>query len=147
MTLWYMLIPIRHAGRMGLIRRVRERRQYLNDPVRITVFVGPPRQSRKDGYRTEGENVAQAAPRNDPHVLLVVKSTAGTWPDARFNRNNKAQKILQDGINHFHLDPSPAVPYILTRNGTQLDLNEKIGELGLQDGDVVVIEAGQPVDG
>lgn len=91
--------------------------------------------------------MAQAAPQKAPHVVLVVKSTAGTWPDARFNRNNKAQKILEEGIEHFSLDPSPAVPYVLTRSGNQLDPNEKIGELGLQDGDVVIIEAGQPIDG
>lgn len=83
----------------------------------------------------------------DPHVVLTVKSTAGTWEGARFNRSNKAQKILDDGIGFFQLDASPAVPYVLTHDGRVLALGEKIGDLGLDDGDVVNIEAGQPVDG
>jgi hypothetical protein len=83
------------------------------------------------------------------HLTLVVKSTAGVWPDARFNEENRAQKVLDDGIRHFHLDPSPAQPYLLVReaDGSTLNLSEKLEELGLHDGDGVLIQAGQPVDG
>jgi hypothetical protein len=81
------------------------------------------------------------------HITLIVRSTSGTWPDARFNVNNKAQKVVDDAIAHFHLDPSPRVPYRLTAGGRDLALGERIEDLGLQDGDTVIIEAGQPVDG
>lgn len=84
------------------------------------------------------------SPQNQ--IELVVKSTAGTWPNARFNVNNKAQKVLDDGVRHLNLDPSPAVPYVLTHNGTPIALGEKLSELGLKNRDVVVIEAGQPID-
>jgi hypothetical protein len=83
------------------------------------------------------------------HLNLVVKSTAGVWPDARFNQENRAQKVLDEGVRHFHLDPSPAQPYLLVReaDGSTLSLSEKLEELGLHDGDTVLIQAGQPVDG
>lgn len=80
-------------------------------------------------------------------ITLIVRSTSGIWPDARFNLNNRAQKVLDDGIRHFGLDPAPQGPYRLTHNGRVLDLSEKIEDLGLGDGDTVLIEAGQPTDG
>jgi hypothetical protein len=83
----------------------------------------------------------------DPQITLTVKSTSGTWADARFNRSNKGQRILDDGVKHFHLEPNPAVPYVLTHTGRVLSLGEKIQDLGLEKGDVVHIQAGQPVDG
>jgi hypothetical protein len=82
----------------------------------------------------------------DNQMTIVVKSTAGTWPDARFNRNNKAQKVLDDGIHHFHLEANPSVPYVLSKGGQPLALGEKLGDLRVVDADVVTIEAGQPVD-
>lgn len=91
---------------------------------------------------------AQGAPMSGRNqITLIVKSTAGTWPDAQFNINNKGQKIVDDGVEHFHLDPSPRVPCRLTHNGRDLALGEKIEDLGLEDGGTVIIEAGQPVDG
>ena len=80
-------------------------------------------------------------------IHLIVRSTAGTWPDARFNVNNRVQKVLDDGVRRLGLDPSPAVPYRLTHEGRALALGEKIEDVGLRDGDTVLIEAGQPVDG
>ncbi len=80
-------------------------------------------------------------------ITLTVRSTSGIWPDARFNVNNRAQKILDDGIRHFGLDPAPRAPYRLTQNGRVLDLSEKMEDLGLANGDTVLIEAGQPTDG
>jgi hypothetical protein len=83
------------------------------------------------------------------HISLVVKSTAGTWDDARFNIENKAEKVLDDGIKHFHLDPTPSSPYVLIRESTgeSLPLAEKLKDIGLVDAEVVVIQAGTPVDG
>jgi hypothetical protein len=85
----------------------------------------------------------------DHHITLTVKSTSGTWPNAEFNTSNKIQKILDDAIKHFPLNKTPQAPYVVVRESTgqPLPLNEKIGDTGLQSGDVVVIQAGQPVDG
>ncbi len=59
-------------------------------------------------------------------ISLTVRSTAGTWPDARFNVNNKAQKVVDDAVEHFHLDASPRVPYRLTSGGRDVALGEKL---------------------
>lgn len=87
--------------------------------------------------------------KSDPHITLVVKSTAGTWPDARFNRSNRAAKILEDGIDHFRLDPNPPRPYVLRReaDNSALALDQKIEALGLRDGESVLIQPTQAIDG
>ena len=86
---------------------------------------------------------------NDHHITLTVKSTSGTWPNAPFNTSNKVEKILNDAIKHFPLNKTPQAPYTVVREstGASLPLNEKIGDVGLQSGEVLVIQAGQPVDG
>jgi hypothetical protein len=88
-------------------------------------------------------------PRPQPHITLVVRTTAGTWSDARFNRNNKAQKIVDDATEHFGLDPTPPQAYILERasTGESIPLDQKIEDLGLSDGDVVILKAPRPTDG
>ena len=88
-------------------------------------------------------------PRPSPHITLVVRTTAGSWNDARFNRNNKAQKIVDDSIDHFRLDPTPPQPYILERaaNGEPIPLGEKIEDIGLNDGEVVILKSPRPTDG
>lgn len=85
----------------------------------------------------------------DHHITLTVKSTSGTWPNAEFNTSNKIQKILDDAIKHFPLNKTPQAPYTVVRESTgqSLPLNEKISDTGLQTGEIVVIQAGQPVDG
>jgi hypothetical protein len=85
----------------------------------------------------------------DKKITLTVKSTSGTWPNAEFNTSNKVEKILDEAIKHFPLNPTPQAPYTVVRESTgqSLPLNEKIGDVGLQSGEVVVIQAGQPVDG
>ena len=85
----------------------------------------------------------------DHHITVTVKSTSGTWPNAEFNMSNKVQKILDDAIKHFPLNKTPQAPYMVVRESTgqSLPLNEKISDAGLQSGEVVVIQAGQPVDG
>lgn len=88
-------------------------------------------------------------PRPAPHISLVVKSTAGTWLDARFNRNNRAQKVLDEGIEHFGLDPTPPRPYVLRREstGAQIALDQKLDALGLVDGETMLIQPTQAIDG
>ncbi len=85
----------------------------------------------------------------DHHITLSVKSTSGTWANAEFNTSNKVQKILDDAIKHFPLNKTPQAPYTVVRESTgqPLGLNDKISDSGLQSGEVVVIQAGQPVDG
>lgn len=85
----------------------------------------------------------------DKHITLTIKSTSGTWHDAEFNTSNKVEKILDDAIKHFPLNKTPQAPYTVVRESTgqSLPLNEKISDTGLQSGEVVVIQAGQPVDG
>jgi hypothetical protein len=85
----------------------------------------------------------------DHHITLTVKSTSGTWANAEFNTSNKIEKILDDAIKHFPLNPTPQAPYTVVRESTgqPLPLNEKISDAGLLSGEVVVIQAGQPVDG
>lgn len=87
---------------------------------------------------------------SDKHkVTVTVKSTSGTWQNAEFNTSNKIEKILEEAIKHFPLNPTPQAPYTVVRESTgqPLPLNEKIADTGLQSGEVVVIQAGQPVDG
>jgi hypothetical protein len=83
------------------------------------------------------------------HIKLIVKSTSGTWQNAEFNPSNKIDKVLEDAIKHFNLNKTPPAPYTVVRESTgqTLPLNEKIGDTGLQSGEVVVIQAGQPIDG
>jgi hypothetical protein len=85
----------------------------------------------------------------DHHITLTVKSTSGTWSNAEFNTSNKVEKILEDAIKHFPLNKTPQGPYTVVRESTgqPLGLNDKISDTGLQSGEVVVIQAGQPVDG
>lgn len=87
-------------------------------------------------------------PPGDPHITLRLKSTAGEQ-DERFNRQNKAQKILDVAIDIFNLNPTPPSPYVLERqaDGRALNLNAKISELELEEGDVILIKAGEAVDG
>jgi hypothetical protein len=87
--------------------------------------------------------------RPTPHISLVVRTTAGSWNDARFNRNNKAQKVVDDTIEKFGLDPTPPRPYILERaaTGEPIPLDQKLEDLGLADGDIVILKAPRPTDG
>jgi hypothetical protein len=85
----------------------------------------------------------------DHKITLTVKSTSGSWANAEFNTSNKVEKILDEAIKHFPLNKTPQAPYAVVResNGQSLPLSEKISAVGLQSGEVVVIQAGQPVDG
>lgn len=87
--------------------------------------------------------------QTDAHISLVVKSTAGTWSDARFAESNRAQVVLDRGIAHFHLDPKPPLPYVLRRasTGVVLALDQTLRALELRDGETVLIEATRPADG
>ena len=93
--------------------------------------------------------MAQAAkPKPDRRITLVIKSTSGSFTED-FNASNKAEKVLNEAIRRLRLDPHPATPYVLKResDGRVLTLSEKLGELGLRDGDVVLVQTSQAQDG
>ena len=83
--------------------------------------------------------------KQDPHLDLTVKSTSGSFSD-KWNTNNKAQHVYDEALRRLGL---PAGQYLLKRqrDGVVLALGEKLGDLGLVDGDVLVLQAAQPQDG
>lgn len=84
-------------------------------------------------------------PKNDPHLDLTVQSTSGSFSD-RWNKNNRAEKVYEDALRRLNL---PAGQYLLkrARDGVILTLSEKLEDLGLVDGDVLILQAAQPQDG
>lgn len=83
--------------------------------------------------------------KNDPHLDLTIQSTSGSFTD-RWNKNNRAEKVYDDALERLKL---PAGQYLLkrARDGVILTLSEKLEDLGLVDGDVLILQAGQPQDG
>lgn len=80
-------------------------------------------------------------------LTLTVKSTSGRFSD-RFNAENRAQKVLDEAIRYFGLAIGGNVTYTLRREGSgDLALNEKLADLGLHDGDVLVLQTNQAQDG
>jgi hypothetical protein len=85
---------------------------------------------------------------HDPFLTLTVKSTSGTFTD-RFNRENRAQKVLDEALAKLGLNTGPGVTYVLVRatDGRVLALGEKLAELGLVDGDLLLLQTNQAQDG
>lgn len=83
---------------------------------------------------------------NDPHLDLVVKSTSGQLED-RWNRSNRAQKVFDDAISYFKLASTTSYFLKLARTGAELALGEKLEDLGLVDGDIILVQARQAKDG
>ncbi|TFV57742.1 hypothetical protein E4P41_13870 [Geodermatophilus sp. DF01-2] len=85
---------------------------------------------------------------DDNFFDLAVKSTSGVFTD-RFNRNNKAKKVFDAAVSYFGLGSAGAVTYYLRReaDGRTLDLNEQLDDLGLVDGDVLLLQTSQAQDG
>lgn len=81
-------------------------------------------------------------------LTLTVKSTSGTFSE-RFNAENRAQKVLDDAINHFGLSTGGNVTYRLVRESDRMTLNpaEKLSDLGIHDGDVLILQPNQAQDG
>lgn len=87
-------------------------------------------------------------PNQQHRLSLTVKSTSGSFID-EFNSENTAEKVLHEAIRRLHLDPNPAVAYVLKResDGRTLTLSERLGDQGLHSGDVIIIQASQAQDG
>jgi hypothetical protein len=81
-----------------------------------------------------------------PRIVLTVKSTSGSFSD-EFNRNNHAQKIYDEAVKRLNLNRAGV--YILKResDGRVLALDQKLDDLGLKDGDVILIQSNQAEDG
>lgn len=78
---------------------------------------------------------------------LTVKSTSGTYAD-RYNKNNRAQKVFDGAIAYFGLNTTGGT-YVLRREADNraLSLGEKLEDLGLVDGDVLLLQTNQAQDG
>ncbi|MEA2372638.1 MAG: hypothetical protein QOH12_3032 [Solirubrobacteraceae bacterium] len=87
-------------------------------------------------------------PREHHRLKLTVKSTSGSFTE-EFNSENKAEKVLHEAIRRLHLDPNPAVAYVLKResDGRTLTLSERLGDQGIDNGDIIIVQAGQAQDG
>ena len=81
-------------------------------------------------------------------ITLTVKSTSGTFTDD-FNVNNKAERVFDEALRRFKLVQGAGASYVLVReqDRRQLALGEKIEDLGLADGDVLLLQASQAQDG
>lgn len=83
--------------------------------------------------------------KSDPFLDLTVQSTSGSFSD-RWNRNNRAEKVYEEALKRLKL---PAGQYLLkrARDGVILTLSEKLEDIGLVDGEVLILQAAQPQDG
>lgn len=87
-------------------------------------------------------------PQQHKQLDLTVKSTSGQFEE-RFNEENRAQKVLDEAIRYFGLATGGSVTYTLRReaDGRSLALSEKLGDLGVRDGDVLLLQTNQAQDG
>jgi hypothetical protein len=84
-------------------------------------------------------------PGTDNHIQLTIQSTSGSFSHT-WNKNERAQIVYDDALKHFKL---PAGQYLLKRksDGAVLELSQKLGDLGLVNGDILILQAAQPQDG
>ena len=88
-------------------------------------------------------------PKPDKVLRLVLKTTAGS-DEANFKATERAVEILEKAIKRFRLAPDdPKRPYEMRRERDNLILarDALIGDLGLADGDVILIQPTQAIDG
>lgn len=85
---------------------------------------------------------------HDHQLDLTVKSTSGQFTD-KFNAENRAEKILDEAIRRLGLNTGGGITYILRReaDGRTLNLSEKLGDLGIITGDVILVQTNQAQDG
>jgi hypothetical protein len=90
--------------------------------------------------------MSQGMGPGSPHINLTIKSTSGSFSD-EFNRSNKAEKIQDEAIRRLGLNKNAT--YVLRResDGRVVTLSEKLEDIGLNDGDVIVIQTTQAQDG
>lgn len=69
----------------------------------------------------------------DKLLNLTIESTAGKIDD-KFNENQPVKAVKTAAMARLHMDPSTAGNFALLFNGTILDENKTLAELGIQDG-------------
>lgn len=88
---------------------------------------------------------------NKNQLDLTIKSQTGsTWLNAEFNLHQKVQLVLEEAIQHFHLDSSLQYEVILVQGGTQrsLQLGDSLEDAGVHSGDILLVRTiGRTVDG
>ena len=88
---------------------------------------------------------------NKNQLDLTIKSQTGsTWPNAEFNLHQKVRLVLEEAIQHFHLDSSLQYEIILVQGGTQpsLQLEDSLEEAGVHSGDTLLVRTiGRTIDG
>ena len=82
-------------------------------------------------------------------LTLRVRTTTNSFTD-KFNEENKAQRILDEAIDRFGLNPTPPKPYELIRKTPPekpLNVTMKLEDQGVRDGDEIFVQAFEPGDG
>jgi hypothetical protein len=99
---------------------------------------------------TETLSKEKPMPIKTHHLALRVKTTSGEFNDD-VNISNRTDKIVEDAIHKFHLNPNPPQPYLLKRgsDGSTIPLGVKINDLTppLHEGDLVIVQAPEVEDG
>lgn len=88
------------------------------------------------------------AEKPDNHLTVLLKTANGDGEE-RFNKNNKVRVVLERAIERFKLNPTPASPYKVIREqtGTELNLDTKLEDYEIADGEAIIIRATRPTDG
>lgn len=96
----------------------------------------------------QAKGVTEVPGPKDNHLDLLIKSTRGDWGES-FAASTLVRALLNRAIDHFDLDPSPATPYKVVRESKNetLALDQHLKDYGLQDGEVILIQAPRPTDG
>ncbi len=88
---------------------------------------------------------------NKNQLDLTIKSQTGsTWLNAEFNLHQKVRLVLEEAIQHFHLDSSLQYEVILVQGGAQpsLQLEDSLEEAGVHSGDTLLVRTiGRTIDG
>ena len=88
-------------------------------------------------------------PAHGQQITLTVRSTSGEFVD-EFNKNNKADKVLGEAKKRLSLEPNPPFPYVLVRKTEpekSLNLDEKLGDQGVRDNDLILVQTSEAEDG
>lgn len=90
----------------------------------------------------------ETAAKPDRKLSLTVRSTSGSF-EHEFKAKELAQKVLEKAIHKLRLEPDPPRGYVLRRESDSLVLNlgETLAALGIDDGDVILVQTPQAQDG
>jgi len=75
----------------------------------------------------------------DNKIHLTFSTTAGDF-EGDFPVNQPLHALKREVMGRLHLDPSQADQFVVTLNGNVLDEQKKLGELGIPENAILVIE-------